>query len=185
MVRCVVCEKESSRYRCRLCGVAYCCSACYKAHRHSEPPMHSEQLLPSMGEDARDKEVEASAKKEESKELQTRSSDKQNAAVVCHEAHVKRERGSEVSFIEGERDADGVLVVLGEAHLSELAHDKNIRNKLRSSELQRLLRVIDASRSRIDALEAAMTNNPEFKEFCDNVLGVVNAAEIRLRPWVK
>ncbi|RNF05128.1 zinc finger family protein [Trypanosoma rangeli] len=185
MARCAVCEKESSRYRCRLCGVAYCCSACYKAHRDSEPPQHSEKLLPSTVENAREKELGTSAKEEESKELQTHSSDKQNTSVACHEAHSKRERESEVSFIEGERDADGELVVLGEAHLSELAHNTNIRNKLRSSELQRLLRVIDSSRSRIDALEAAMANNPEFKEFCDNVLGVVNAAEMRLRPWVK
>ncbi|KAF8283926.1 putative HIT zinc finger [Trypanosoma cruzi] len=185
MVLCVVCGRENARYRCRNCRAAYCCSACHKTHRDPERPNHCESLQPPSNETGGKNEVEESTDRTDAKEFQTPSSNNGNTALGGHDARLKRGREGETNFIEGERDEDGELVVLGEAHLSELAHDTNIRKKLLSSELQQLLRVIDASRSRIDALEAAMANTPEFKEFCDEVLGVVSAAERGLRPGMK
>ncbi|KEG08612.1 zinc finger family protein [Trypanosoma grayi] len=172
MARCVVCEKDSSRYRCRMCRSPYCSAACHKAHRDPDALNHCSKLR-QPGTD---------------EEPQLQKEDEATVAVapgvVGEVRSMKRERESDGSFIYGERDEDGELVVLGEAHLAALAQNAGIRKKLRSEELQRLLRVIDSSRSCIDALEAAMANTPEFKAFCDDVLGAVAAAERDLKPRV-
>ncbi|ORC91551.1 zinc finger family protein [Trypanosoma theileri] len=188
MTRCVVCEKESSRYRCRLCRSAYCSAACSKAHRNLERPdccVGLQQLQrEEEEEEQKDKQVSQFQQQQE-EEGQERQQQHQESGTVTHApcsegSGVKRTRAAVSSSIYGEKDGDGNLVILGEAHLSALANDVNIRKKLRTEELQRLLRVIVSSRSSIDALEAAMANTPEFLQFCHEVLGVVSTTERNL-----
>lgn len=62
------------------------------------------------------------------------------------------------------------LEILSEAHLRALTDDEEIRKSLRSAELQTLIRNVDSSRCRLEALAAAQHNIPEFKAFCDAVL---------------
>ncbi|KAH9593185.1 hypothetical protein LSM04_008004 [Trypanosoma melophagium] len=182
MTRCVICEKESSRYRCRLCRSSYCSAACNKAHRNMERPDCCVGLLQQKEEREEEKERKVAKDKPISPLLQEQQEEKQEECdtATASPSGVKRERAPVSSSIYGEKDKEGNLVILGEAHLSALAHDVNIRKKLRTEELQRLLRVIVSSRSSIDALEAAMANTPEFLQFCHEVLGVVGATERKL-----
>ncbi len=78
-----------------------------------------------------------------------------------------------------EYDEDGQLAVLSDEHLAALANDPSIRGALKSTELRELLRSIDGSRSRLDALAAAQHNVPEFREFSDEILRVVAHASQR------
>jgi zinc finger HIT domain-containing protein 3 len=82
-------------------------------------------------------------------------------------------RGEEVAA-----DADAVYI-LQEKHLSALANDPTVRSALRSPSLQKLIRTIDSSRSRLDALDAAQYNNADFKRFCNEVMRVIARAEGR------
>lgn len=75
-------------------------------------------------------------------------------------------------------DSDAVYI-LQEKHLGALAHDPRVRSALRSPSLQKLIKTIDSSRSRLDALEAAQYNNADFKGFCDAVLRVIAEVEGR------
>lgn len=83
------------------------------------------------------------------------------------------EHGEEVAA-----DADAVYI-LQEKHLSALANDATVRSALRSPSLQKLIRTIDASRSRLDALDAAQYNNADFKRFCSEVMRAIAKAEGR------
>ncbi|KPA81103.1 hypothetical protein ABB37_04458 [Leptomonas pyrrhocoris] len=75
-------------------------------------------------------------------------------------------------------DADAVYI-LQEKHLRALVSDSNVRNALRSPLLQKLIRTIDSSRSRLDALDAAQYNNADFKQFCNEVMRVIARVEGR------
>ncbi|KAG5469497.1 hypothetical protein LSCM1_02719 [Leishmania martiniquensis] len=75
-------------------------------------------------------------------------------------------------------DADAVYI-LQEKHLSALANHPRVRSALRSASLQKLIKTIDSSRSRLDALEAAQYNNAEFKGFCEEVMRVIAEVEGR------
>jgi hypothetical protein len=57
-----------------------------------------------------------------------------------------------------------------------LAQDSGILDKLKSPELQKVLSIIDNSRARLEALDAAMHNIPEFKAFCAEVLSCIDNA---------
>jgi hypothetical protein len=71
------------------------------------------------------------------------------------------------------RDGAQELEILTPAHLSALANHREIRNQLKTKELQKLMKIIDNSRCRLEALEAALHNVPEFKAFCATVLQTV------------
>ncbi|AYU82205.1 HIT zinc finger containing protein [Leishmania donovani] len=75
-------------------------------------------------------------------------------------------------------DADAVYI-LQEKHLGALAHDPRVRSALRSPSLQKLIKTVDSSRSRLDALEAAQYNNADFRDFCDAVMRVIAEVEGR------
>ncbi|GET91966.1 hypothetical protein, conserved [Leishmania tarentolae] len=75
-------------------------------------------------------------------------------------------------------DADTVYI-LQEKHLAALANNPRVRSALRNSSLQKLIKTIDTSRSRLDALEAAQYNNADFKDFCDDVMRVIAEMEGR------
>ncbi|CBZ30018.1 conserved hypothetical protein [Leishmania mexicana MHOM/GT/2001/U1103] len=75
-------------------------------------------------------------------------------------------------------DADAVYI-LQEKHLGALAHNPRVRSALRSPSLQKLIKTIDSSRSRLDALEAAQYNNADFRDFCDEVMRVIAEVEGR------
>lgn len=47
---------------------------------------------------------------------------------------------------------------------------------LKSAELQEIIRIIDGSRTRVEALEAGMHNVPEFREFVKLVERTIRAA---------
>ncbi|CCW60878.1 unnamed protein product [Phytomonas sp. EM1] len=170
-MRCIMCEKEGARYRCRPCGSAYCSSDCFKTHR-------------AEGEDARLCSVILAMQKKLSP-----PNDADLAPDLFSDAAAKSGRGkiekSAATAPEGntgmkekeEEEEPGVLYLLKERHLAALANDPDIRRALRSSLLQQMLRTIDQSRSRLDALDAALHNNPDFKHFCEEVINLVALVE--------
>ena len=103
---------------------------------------------------------------------------------LCIDAALERAKGAEIErqareadvFLRGKPSATTTsedFELLDEAHLGALANDRYLRDALRTAELRSLLRIIDNSRSRLDALDAAMHNVPQFNDFCQKVLGVI------------
>lgn len=75
--------------------------------------------------------------------------------------------------IEPNQDNDLDLLVLRDRHLAALAANPDLRQSLKSTELQALLVKIDSSRSRLEALAAARHNVPEFDAFCQQILSTL------------
>ncbi len=75
------------------------------------------------------------------------------------------------------QEESGELEILEPVHLAALAADPRVRNALKTPELQQLIRNIDGSRCRLEALHAAQVNQPQFDAFADLLLGVIYAAE--------
>ncbi|KNH05421.1 Zinc finger HIT-type [Perkinsela sp. CCAP 1560/4] len=67
-------------------------------------------------------------------------------------------------------DMEGLLT---RKQMHALATDEKIAHQLKSRELQELMRCIDKSRSRLDALETAEHNIPEFAAFAEHVAQVL------------
>lgn len=297
-MKCIMCDKEGAKYRCRRCGSSYCTSECFKLHRSGggggggdgrggEPAynkdkdkdttttsadaigtdaitddrvehqhQHQKQQQPLRGCDAimaaSASDRAAAAAAETARQLQDPFSDasralatggggepdsptvttptatatasstadeqqlQQEGAVVGDDLETSRKRsrlegepeGSKAACEdnadpregdaiitattamiavatpkgEGERkdeDEEEGLTILSERHLRSLAHAPRIRDALKDTALQRLLRTIDGSRSRLDALDAAEFNNPLFAEFCKEVRAAIAAAEER------
>ncbi len=73
--------------------------------------------------------------------------------------------------------ASSELEMLERPHLDALRADAQIRDALKTEELRELIRCIDGSKCRLEALAAAQHNVPQFKRFCEQVLGVVYTTE--------
>jgi hypothetical protein len=71
-------------------------------------------------------------------------------------------------------DGDGVLTF---RQCAALAADRHILNQLKSKELRRTLHIIDNSRARMEALDAAIHNIPEFRDLCKEILNCIDGAE--------
>ena len=69
------------------------------------------------------------------------------------------------------------LEMLEQIHLQALQSNQNIRDALKTKELQDLIRNIDKSKCRLEALAAAQHNIPQFREFCQLLLGTIYDAE--------
>jgi hypothetical protein len=69
------------------------------------------------------------------------------------------------------------LEMLEQIHLHALQSNKNIRDALKTKELQDLIRNIDKSKCRLEALAAAQHNIPQFREFCQLLLSSIYGAE--------
>lgn len=60
--------------------------------------------------------------------------------------------------------------LLREQDIENFYTNKRLRSTIQSAELQSLIRLIDRSKSKLDALDAAQANDPQFKAFCDELL---------------
>lgn len=76
-----------------------------------------------------------------------------------------------------ERDHPHDFSILGEREKYALQTHKEIRSALRSSALQSMIRAIDSSSCKLDALNAALKNDPYFKQFYDTTLSVILQAQ--------
>ena len=147
---CLVCHAADARYECR-CGVKYCSAMCCQLHRlacvlHCPP-----QSTGSVGEEGL-AVVDTG-----------RSCD---VSTIDHEA---------VPYPTRSNHGDEIHVLNG-THLAALVNDREIRQALRSGQLQQFLSIVDSSRSRLDALETGLHNEPQFAEFCMKVLRRVYVA---------
>jgi len=66
---------------------------------------------------------------------------------------------------------------LGKEQLQLIGSSSAIRNILRDERLQAVIRKIDSSSQREQDLEAAMSQDPAFREFCNQVLSVATPEE--------
>ena len=73
-------------------------------------------------------------------------------------------------FSDQNTDNDGLLTL---KQMHALSVDTEILNKLKSNELRELIHRIDKSRSRLDALETAEYNIPEFAAFVEHIAKVL------------
>uniref|UniRef100_A0A7S4UJH6 HIT-type domain-containing protein n=1 Tax=Paramoeba aestuarina TaxID=180227 RepID=A0A7S4UJH6_9EUKA len=102
-------------------------------------------------------------------------------SVTCYKEHAathtspavppknisKKSRDTPTEALE---DMEGVMT---RKQMHALAVDPKIIDQLKSRELQQLILSIDSSRNRLDALETAEYNIPEFATFVDHVSGVL------------
>ncbi|EAN79260.1 HIT zinc finger, putative [Trypanosoma equiperdum] len=187
MLRCIICAGNSAHYRCRQCRSMYCSLNCFKEHRDGSGVgscSYEQQQLKEPkdggGEDVVAKKPKLDSSRDGYITVCTEPTTG-NSSTMEEQKELDCSAGARRSddySVYGRRDEDGSLVVLGEAHLAALARDAKLRNQLRSAELQRLLRIVNISRSRVDALEAALANVPEFKGFCENVLEVLGRVDV-------
>ena len=108
-------------------------------------------------------------------------------SVACHKAHKetcaptpaveeakarkgKRSRKDPEAPFPGDDEPNTMLT---RRQLHALASDPRVANEVKTTELQALLKVVDGSRSRIDALETAIHNVPEFASFVQNILRII------------
>lgn len=97
--------------------------------------------------------------------------------VGCDEANVEKHSDRQENRGQDEEEKEeGRLTMLTEAHLGALANAPPLRRALKDASLQKLLHTIDRSRSRLDALEAALHNNPDFSQFCAEVRATIALA---------
>jgi zinc finger HIT domain-containing protein 3 len=149
---CVICTSACVKgYHCPRCAAGYCGVVCFRKHKENCSGAPAPLETPA-----------ASAYDEAARRV-----DAPQAA------------GASPPPLNDEGDDE--LDVLRAPHLSALANHPNLRNQLKSRELQKLIRIINNSRSRLDALEAALHNVPEFKEFADLILTVVHSCNERRR----
>lgn len=132
----------------------------------------SEGASPALPADVRS--CSAEGQKEEEKVRETGESEE--AAPPASTSSATAAAGGALEEVGADADA---VYILQEAHLRALANDPNVRGALRSPSLQKLIRTIDASRSRLDALDAAQYNNADFKRFCNDVIRAIAKVEGR------
>ena len=168
---CVVCNKPRSQYCCRHCEARYCSAACYRQHEASGACLGPRREEFGRKRTRDDDEGEGSDVREDAVGSTSHRSRRRS------QQHQQQQQGD--SKLDVPPPNDGDLSILGEEHLAALNHDPKVRQQLRSRELQQLLVKIDSSKSRLDALEAAMYNVPEFATFCDHVLEKVYVVEGR------
>jgi len=82
------------------------------------------------------------------------------------------------SYSRREEEEDLTFAILGDHELETLTHHKGIRSALRDSRLQSMIRSIDRSNCKLDALRLALRNDPCFKEFYDTTLSVIRQAQM-------
>ncbi|CCW71474.1 unnamed protein product [Phytomonas sp. Hart1] len=206
-MHCIMCAKDGARYRCRLCSSAYCSTSCFKAHRSEarteedgnkrycsiimEMQKHSLTRASNSHDIFSDEALrkgehvdreDADIGRGEMEEGMTAISQKDPTLTpppLCGESSKQLSERKEDN-----EEESGELYILKERHLSALANNTNIRRALRSKELQQMLLTIDKSRSRLDALDAALYNNTDFKHFCDEVNDILTQAE-KGKSWHK
>ncbi|CUG86262.1 Hypothetical protein, putative [Bodo saltans] len=147
---CIVCSSLCSKgYHCPRCSASYCGVPCFRQHKDSCSGPSAPVETPTMS--------------------------------TYDEAVRRVDEPSTVGASPPplNDEGDDELEVLRAPHLSALANHPSIRNQLKSRELQKLIRIINNSRSRLDALDAALHNVPEFKEFADLILTVVHSCNER------
>nr|CCC94873.1 conserved hypothetical protein [Trypanosoma congolense IL3000] len=185
MAQCIVCSSGSATYRCRHCRSFYCCSSCFKQHRDGEGAhscSHIQRECQAQGDG-----LDCVGERQAEPCPSASGGVSPLVAVISAEPGLAggaegQRKAEEDYFTYGRRDEDGVLSVLGQAHLTAISHNQWVRDQLKSVELQRLMRIIDNSRSRIDALEAGLANIPDFKAFCDGLLKVLAEADESFKP---
>lgn len=191
-MKCIVCNNDSARYRCRYCRSAYCSAPCFKEHRDADQAHLPTSCTSIVQRQSKDKEEEEGVKFQAAAAADVFSDTAMRAALqhttVKSPPQKVKDADTNVSsatmdpqgkepFTLTEEETDGALYVLKEAHLDAMMNDKSVRGALRSAELQGLLRTIDKSRSRLDALETALAHNVHFAEFCREVMNVIGEVQ--------
>ena len=168
---CVECDKEGSGYKCPRCRCPYCSLACFKLHKAR---MHEESEAPVAGGGERQKRNRG---QQDDRDDSTR----EPALDVVEDAtQVKVNPHLDLDEDEGEGGTND-FSVLRNRHLRVLSSDPELKEALRTSELQQIIMTIDSSKSPVDALDAALYNVKDFKLLSDKVLNRIYAAEAKAR----
>lgn len=161
LFQCSICRKDMDlRMKCPKCHTILCSSQCFKQHTCTPPPAPSSTAVAEVAEEP--------------------SSPPSAAAAAVRE----RLYDSAVQAAPSAYDEDGNLVVLQERHLVGLIQNQSLLNQLASKELKQLLRIILHSKSRFEALNAALENVPEFRAFSDEVLRAIYTQEAMTKSRV-
>ncbi|EPY41083.1 hypothetical protein AGDE_02842 [Angomonas deanei] len=165
MQQCITCQRAKPHFKCKYCGSRYCCVRCYQKHKKedADTPEEKEKLCITICEKQkpqREKEETLKRERDESDIF----SDAWKRKHLEHHNHNENENSNNTNKNTSleEEDADGILYILSHAHLRALENDTEVTKPLRSHALQQLLKSIDRSKSRLDALEAALHSNYGF-----------------------
>ncbi|EPY16733.1 zinc finger family protein [Strigomonas culicis] len=203
LMKCIICEKDNSKYRCRLCTAAYCSAACFKRHRGdgADAPTASTATAAPLATSGREEfttrtcahqqalhAAATAAQQQRQREAEEQDPFSDASYELLRRRRLLRrveqaaERPAAAPPAIEEENTEDVLYMLSDDHLAALAHDGDVRRQLRAHELQGTCRRICRCRSKLEALETAMHNNADFRQFCEAVLHVVAAVPRRRRP---
>ncbi|KNA07874.1 hypothetical protein SOVF_167690 [Spinacia oleracea] len=156
--QCKVCNEAKSKYKCPACLIPYCSLVCFKKHKETpcataKPVMSDEEPKTSF--------VTPFAAAEEPK--------------TAHAIPVSGDYKPTIPPILAARPLfiDEPCEVLDKAKLESIAASSEIRDALKSEDIQKLICSIDGSPNALEELEKAMGVDA-FRIFSDKVLSVAN-----------
>lgn len=141
--QCKICNEAKSKYKCPACLVPYCSLTCFK--KHKETPCATTK--PVSGEETT------------------------NPSPV--RVSSDEQRTNPLSLVERPIYVDEPIEVLEKAQLESIAASSEIRDALKSEDLQKLILNIDNSPNAEEELQKAMGVDV-FRIFTDKVLSAAN-----------
>ncbi|KAL2933058.1 Zinc finger HIT domain-containing protein 3 [Bienertia sinuspersici] len=157
--QCKVCNEAKSKYKCPACLLPYCSLACFKKHKET-PCATAKSVLPDQEPKtpcATDKSV-MSDKEPSTSSVIPVSHGKQSALQTLADRPLYIEEPCEV---------------LEKATLESIAASSEIRDALKSEDLQKLICRVDDSPNALEEIEKAMGVDV-FRIFSDKVLSAAN-----------
>ncbi|KAJ3669129.1 hypothetical protein LUZ60_011079 [Juncus effusus] len=145
---CEVCNEVQFKYKCPACLAPYCSVVCFKKHKENlcqkaQPP------------------VEESNKTETSVPI----SPLENQTAKSHD----KIKVNTSKTLEVENES----WIVSKELLQSLVESKEVRDALKSKELQKLILSIDSSKEQEQELDKAM-EGPVFREFSEKILDIIS-----------
>eukprot|EP00758_Cryptobia_borreli_P007886 Tbor_TRINITY_DN5337_c3_g2::TRINITY_DN5337_c3_g2_i1::g.4218::m.4218 len=190
---CCVCASSDPKasppkYRCPKCAAPYCSISCCRVHKEMcsthgssslsdcrEPP---KDICTSGTKRARDGASDTNEGRiiiiSEIEDSDNAKNEGKSSIVPKVGADLRESKATTAAD-----DSGQPLEVLQMRHLEAICSHKQIRDYLRTKELRAMIRAVDNSRCRLEAMEASMYNSPDFKAFCDTIIGCISEVECR------
>ncbi|XP_078180368.1 HIT-type Zinc finger family protein isoform X6 [Carex rostrata] len=160
---CEVCKEVQFKYKCPACLTPYCSVACFKKHKENlcqkvQPPIE-----------------EATATNESTQPTQPLENESfKSSENLCQKLQPPVEKAIEVKIHSGKTiEVEEENSIVSKERLYSLVECKEIRDALKSNELQNLILRIDSSEEPEQELDKAM-GSQYFHEFTEKILDVIS-----------
>ncbi|XP_078180375.1 HIT-type Zinc finger family protein isoform X7 [Carex rostrata] len=159
---CEVCKEVQFKYKCPACLTPYCSVACFKKHKENlcqkvQPPIE---------------EATTNESTQPTQPLENESF--KSSENLCQKLQPPVEKAIEVKIHSGKTiEVEEENSIVSKERLYSLVECKEIRDALKSNELQNLILRIDSSEEPEQELDKAM-GSQYFHEFTEKILDVIS-----------